>query len=86
MRIDLQDAQLRFLKSQINPHFLYNSLFSLYNMIESDELENAADMAVYLGKYYQQSAHLDVSELAVEEEIRKKGPWASVSGGKGSGW
>lgn len=69
MRIDLQDAQLRFLKSQINPHFLYNSLFSLYNMIESDELENAADMAVYLGKYYQQSAHLDVSELAVEEEI-----------------
>ena len=69
MRIDLQDAQLRFLKSQINPHFLYNSLFSLYNMIESDELENASDMAVYLGKYYQQSAHLDVTELAVEQEL-----------------
>lgn len=69
MKIRLQDAKLKFLKSQINPHFLYNSLFSLYNMIESGELEQASDMAVYLGKYYQQSAHLEDSELSLGEEL-----------------
>lgn len=69
MKIKLQDAELRFLKSQINPHFLYNSLFTLYNMIESNDLENASDMAIYLGKYYQQSAHLDATEINVGQEL-----------------
>ncbi len=67
--LKLKNAQLRFLRSQINPHFLYNCLFSLYNMIQNDELESASDMAVYLGKYYQRSAHFNERELTIEEEV-----------------
>lgn len=67
--LKLKNAQLRFLRSQINPHFLYNSLFSLYNMIQNDELEGASKMAVYLGRYYQRSAHLHEKELTIAEEI-----------------
>lgn len=67
--LKLKNAQLRFLRSQINPHFLYNSLFSLYSMIQNGELESASDMAVYLGKYYQRSTHLNERELAISEEL-----------------
>lgn len=67
--LKLKNAQLRFLRSQINPHFLYNSLFSLYAMIQNGELESASDMAVYLGKYYQRSTHLNERELTISEEL-----------------
>lgn len=68
-QMKLKDAQVRFLKSQINPHFLYNSLFSLYNMIESNDLTNASDMAIYLGRYYQRSAHFAQNNITFAEEI-----------------
>lgn len=67
--LKLKNAQLRFLRSQINPHFLYNSLFSVYNMIQSGDLDSASNMAVYLGKYYQISAHLHDRELTLSEEL-----------------
>jgi two-component system sensor histidine kinase YesM len=64
-----KSAQLRYLRSQINPHFLYNCLFSLYGMIQNGDLENASEMAVYLGKNYQRSAHFNQKELTIQEEI-----------------
>lgn len=67
--LKLKNAQLRFLRSQINPHFLYNSLFSVYNMIQNGDLDSASDMAVFLGKYYQRSARLQERELTIEEEL-----------------
>lgn len=66
---NLNKAQLKFLKSQIKPHFLYNCLFSLYNMIKSDDLDNAANMAIYLGRFYQMSSHFDDRDTTVIQEI-----------------
>lgn len=62
-------AQLKFLKSQIKPHFLYNCLFSLYNMIKSEDLDNAADMTIYLGRFYQTISHFDDKDTTVLREI-----------------
>lgn len=62
-------AQLKFLKSQIKPHFLYNCLFSLYNMIKSEDLDNAADMTMYLGRFYQKITHFDDKDTTVLREI-----------------
>lgn len=69
-QLKLKNAQLRYLRSQINPHFLYNSLFSLYNMIQAGDLDSAAHLAVYLGKNYQRSAHLEENDLTVAEELQ----------------
>lgn len=68
-QLQLKQAQLRYLRSQINPHFLYNSLFSLYNMIQTGELDSASEMAVYLGKSYQRSAHLGENNVTLEDEL-----------------
>lgn len=69
LKIRLQKAQIRFLRSQINPHFLSNSLFSIYNMIKSQELDSAADMTVYLGKYYRLGTRLDSLKLPLSQEV-----------------
>ena len=50
--ITLQQAQLKTLQAQINPHFLYNSFFFLRSMLEDEETEVAAEFAGYLGKYF----------------------------------
>ncbi|MGI6182872.1 MAG: sensor histidine kinase [Candidatus Fimadaptatus sp.] len=68
-QLQLKQAQLRYLRSQINPHFLYNSLFSLYNMIETGELDSASEMAIYLGKSYQRSAHMGANDVTLDDEL-----------------
>lgn len=67
--VRLKKAQMKFLKSQINPHFLYNTLFGVYNMIKSEELDDAAEMVIYLGQYYQIGAHLEEEKLTVSQEM-----------------
>ncbi len=68
LEIRLRKAQIRFLRSHINPHFLSNSLFYIYNMIKSQEPDSAADMAVYLGRYYRLGAQLDSLKLPLSQE------------------
>jgi two-component system sensor histidine kinase YesM len=68
-QVNLNKAQLKFLKSQIKPHFLYNCLFSLYNMIKSGDVDNAANMTMYLGRFYQMSSHFDDKDTTVIREI-----------------
>lgn len=68
-QVKLKKAQLRFLKAQINPHFLYNCLFNLYNMIKSGDTDTAADLSIYLGRYYQQSTHWEDNDTTLQKEI-----------------
>lgn len=49
----LNKAELKQLQAQINPHFLYNSLFLLRNMIYDGLHEEALKMADTLGQYFQ---------------------------------
>lgn len=65
----LNKAHLKFLKSQIKPHFLYNCLYSIYNMIKSEDLDNAADMTMYLGHFYQKITHFDDKDTTILREM-----------------
>ena len=50
-KIMMQQAQLKQLQSQINPHFLYNSLFLINTMALVGD-ENLVPFTQYLGEYF----------------------------------
>jgi len=66
--ITMQQAQLKTLQAQINPHFLYNSFFFLRSMLDDEETEVAAEFAGYLGKYFRYITKADGNLLALEKE------------------
>ncbi len=47
-----QEAELRQLQAQINPHFLHNSFFILYRMAKDEDYENISEFLTYLSEYY----------------------------------
>lgn len=51
-RILMQQAQIKQLQAQINPHFLYNSFFILDNMIAMEDYEAASLFSRRLGQYF----------------------------------
>lgn len=48
----MQQAELKHLQSQINPHFLYNSFFTLYRMGKDEDYESIVEFSSYLSEYY----------------------------------
>ena len=54
-----QNLQLEFsfLKSQVNPHFLFNSLNNIYSLIIHDKKEMAADLVARLTGFMRYSLH-----------------------------
>lgn len=52
MTINLQRAQLKELQAQINPHFLYNTLFIIKSRIQTGNLEGAKKMTTMLSDYF----------------------------------
>lgn len=69
-----QQAELRHLQSQINPHFLYNSFFALYRMAKDEDCEGMAKLSSYLSEYYRyitKSAQSDV-ELKMDVEHARR--------------
>lgn len=68
LREMLKDSELDMLKSQINPHFLFNSLNSV-NWLTQVEPEKASEMIVSLSEYLRYSiagSHRTLSSLKVE--------------------
>lgn len=52
MELYTKEAEYKQLQTQINPHFLYNSLFVLQNMILDEDTENASAFSKELGNFY----------------------------------
>lgn len=52
-QIHRQNAELKQLQSQINPHFLYNCLFSIIRLIKMQKDEEAVQFTNQLAKYFQ---------------------------------
>ena len=68
-RILVQKAELKQLQYQINPHFLYNSLLILYNLIRMSDSECAMIMAKHLGSYYQYITRSGAEEVPLVKEL-----------------
>ncbi|MGO4544151.1 sensor histidine kinase [Paenibacillus sp. 2TAB23] len=62
-------AELRVMQSQINPHFLYNTLDSIYSMAENYEAEEITEMVLNLSKFFRLSLSKGQDEFTVAETI-----------------
>lgn len=62
-------AELRALQSQINPHFLFNALNTLYGTIDRTS-QQARQMVLNLAELFRYVLHTDRQFIELEEEIR----------------
>ena len=68
---EAQEAQLRALRYQINPHFLFNTLNSLSSLILSQRIDTAERMIMNLSNFFRTTLSADpTADIALEEEIR----------------
>lgn len=63
-------AQLKQLQYQIQPHFLYNSIFAISRMATLDENEEIAEFSKNLGLYYQYITKLNSEWVTVGDELQ----------------
>ena len=63
-------SELTFLKNQINPHFLYNTLESITWMIEGERYEDAVFMITQLASLFRISLSRGKTVISVEDELK----------------
>jgi two-component system LytT family sensor kinase len=63
------EAELNFLKSQINPHFLFNSLNSVYFLIDKENTEARKALHKFSDMLRYQLYELKGEKIAIEKEI-----------------
>lgn len=64
-----QQAQLRQLQAQVNPHFLYNSFFILYRMASDEDYEGITHFLTHLSEYYRFLTRNANSDIPLEQEM-----------------
>lgn len=71
LEIKEKDAQLLLLQSQINPHFLYNTLDALYFMALIEQSDDIADMVQALSNMFKLSLNKGDKLIALHDEIER---------------
>ncbi|WP_308636469.1 sensor histidine kinase [Paenibacillus silvisoli] len=73
-----QKAELKQLQSQINPHFLYNSFFTLGRMIKLQDYDNLMPFANHLGEYFRFITRDTKEEIPLEDEVSFSRSFAEI--------
>ncbi|MEP5613583.1 MAG: histidine kinase [Cyclobacteriaceae bacterium] len=74
----LKDSELRMLKSQINPHFIFNSLNSI-SALTISKSESAREMVIKLSDFLRYSLGKDSVEMnTLEEEIKNSSLYLDI--------
>jgi len=73
-----QKAELKQLQSQINPHFLYNSFFSLSRKIKREDLAGAERLASHLGVFFRFLTKNDSENVTLGSEIEHARSYADI--------
>lgn len=68
-QLRLANAELKFLQSQINPHFLYNTLDSIYWTAKNYEAAEISEMVLNLSRFFRLSLSKGRETFSVEETI-----------------
>lgn len=71
-------SELDALQSQINPHFLYNTLDSIVWMIEGERYEDAVFMITQLASLFRISLSRGRTIIRIEDEIKHAGNYMNI--------
>lgn len=66
---DLEHARLEVLKSQVNPHFLFNTLNMISCMARLEDASTTDQMIVHLGSLFRHNLRTKQQEVTLEEEL-----------------
>ena len=66
---DLEHTRLEVLKSQVNPHFLFNTLNMISCMARLEDAETTDKMIVSLGNLFRHNLRTKQQEVTLEEEL-----------------
>lgn len=73
-----QKAQMKQLQAQINPHFLYNSFFTLSRRIKREDYENAEEFAKHLGNYFKYLTRDGSDYIPLRQEVEHAKSYAAI--------
>ncbi|TMV52693.1 sensor histidine kinase [Paenibacillus mesophilus] len=65
----LSKTELKFLQSQINPHFLYNTLDSIYWSAKEHHAEEISEMVLHLSKFFRLSLNKGQETFTLGETV-----------------
>lgn len=68
-KISSREAALKQLQSQINPHFLYNSLFFMINSAKMEDRDSVIAMGENLAEYYRYTTRVENQSVRLKDEI-----------------
>jgi len=66
----ISEMQFKQLQSQINPHFMYNTYYTLYRLIQDRNWASSSQLARLLGDFYQYITRNGSTERTLREELR----------------
>lgn len=70
-------AEIKQLQAQINPHFLYNSLFFIMSMAKTSP-ESVIKMSKHLAKYYRYMTNIDSKNVTLTSELELADHYLSI--------
>lgn len=73
-----QKAQMKQLQAQINPHFLYNSFFTLSRRIKRQDYENAEEFAKHLSNYFKYLTRDGSDYIPLKQEVEHAKSYAAI--------
>lgn len=77
-KLNKQQIQLKFLQSQINPHFLHNCLNFIYQMSMCEDNESIAEMSLYLSKYFRFATRSNKDTVTLKEEMESVDAYMNI--------
>lgn len=78
-QVQVQQAKIKQLQMQINPHFLFNSLYTGYRMAKAQESDQVADLCMYLGDYFSVLTYVSDEYILMENEIKFIDTYLSIN-------
>jgi two-component system LytT family sensor kinase len=72
-----KDGQLKMLRYQINPHFLFNVLNSIYTLID-ENTDKAKKLVIDMSEYYRYTLNKQQLTISIEKEVESIGKYLEI--------